>query len=132
MPICEDIWSSEVIECLEESGAEMLLVPNGSPFALGKFDVRVQHCVARIKESGLPLAYVNQIGGQDELVFDGGSFVLNANAERHSPMYCRVTARRVSRLHCLLSDISCFFALMRCPGIGVTEVHAMSRVPTHV
>lgn len=81
VPICEDIWSSDVIECLEESGAEMLLVPNGSPFALGKFDVRVQHCVARIKESGLPMAYVNQIGGQDELVFDGGSFVLNANAE---------------------------------------------------
>ena len=79
VPICEDIWTSDVPECLEESGAEILLVPNGSPFDLEKTDQRLQHAVARVTETGLPLAYVNQVGGQDELVFDGASFVLNAD-----------------------------------------------------
>ena len=78
-PICEDIWADEVTECLEECGAEMLLVPNGSPFDWKKPDVRMTIAVARVTETGLPLAYVNQVGGQDELVFDGGSFVLNAD-----------------------------------------------------
>ncbi len=79
VPICEDIWTPDVPECLEESGAEILLVPNGSPFDLEKTDQRLQHAVARVTETGLPLAYVNQVGGQDELVFDGASFVLNAD-----------------------------------------------------
>lgn len=79
VPICEDIWYPDVIECLEESGAELLLVPNGSPFDAAKFEARQQLAIARINESGLPLAYVNQMGGQDELVFDGASFVLNAD-----------------------------------------------------
>ncbi|MEO1693710.1 MAG: NAD+ synthase [Pseudomonadota bacterium] len=80
VPICEDIWSDEVCECLAESGAEMLLVPNGSPFDWRKPDVRMNIAVARVMETGLPLAYVNQVGGQDELVFDGASFVLNPQA----------------------------------------------------
>ena len=79
VPICEDIWYPDVIECLEETGAEMLLVPNGSPYDADKFDARTQLVLSRIRESGLPLAYVNQIGGQDELVFDGASFVINAD-----------------------------------------------------
>ena len=79
VPICEDIWSPEVPECLEESGAEILVVVNGSPYESDKDDIRMQHAVARVTETGLPLVYVNQIGGQDELVFDGGSFVLNAD-----------------------------------------------------
>ncbi len=79
VPICEDIWGEDVTECLEESGAELLLVPNGSPFDWKKPDVRINIAVARVTETGLPLAYVNQVGGQDELVFDGASFVLNAN-----------------------------------------------------
>ena len=79
VPVCEDIWFEDVTECLEETGAEMLLVPNGSPFDTEKHDARMQHCVARINETGLPLVYLNQIGGQDELVFDGASFVLNAD-----------------------------------------------------
>ncbi|MCE9650401.1 MAG: NAD+ synthase [Parvibaculum sp.] len=79
VPICEDIWLTDVVECLEESGAEILLVPNGSPYDADKFDMRAQLVVSRIRESGLPLAYVNQIGGQDELVFDGASFVVNAD-----------------------------------------------------
>ncbi len=81
VPICEDIWTPDVCECLTETGAEMLIVPNGSPFEDGKFDVRLNHSVARVTENQLPLIYVNQVGGQDELVFDGGSFVLNSDCE---------------------------------------------------
>ena len=79
VPICEDIWSPDVIECLEESGAELLLVSNSSPFESGKPDVRLNHVVARVTESNLPLVYVNQVGGQDELVFDGSSFVIDSD-----------------------------------------------------
>jgi NAD+ synthase len=79
LPICEDIWAPDVVECLQESGAEILLVPNGSPFESDKYHERQMHAVARVTETGLPLAYVNQVGGQDELVFDGGSFVLNSD-----------------------------------------------------
>ena len=76
--ICEDMWTPDVTECLEESGAEILIVPNGSPFERDKLYERIQLAVARVTESGLPLIYVNQIGGQDELVFDGASFALDA------------------------------------------------------
>jgi NAD+ synthase len=85
VPICEDIWLEEseeyenVVECLAESGAEILVVPNGSPYARDKNDLRLSIAVARVTESGLPLVYLNQIGGQDELVFDGASFALNAD-----------------------------------------------------
>ena len=79
VPICEDIWKDEVCECLQESGAEILIVPNGSPFDWPKPDKRTNVAVARVTETGLPLVYLNQLGGQDELVFDGASFVLNAD-----------------------------------------------------
>ncbi len=79
LAICEDIWTSQVTECLAESGAELLIVPNGSPFEHDKIDQRLDIASARVKETGLPLIYVNQIGGQDELVFDGASFVLDAD-----------------------------------------------------
>ncbi len=78
VPVCEDIWIEDVCECLAETGAEMLIVPNGSPFTLTKQETRQNVAVARVAETGLPLVYLNQIGGQDELVFDGASFVLNA------------------------------------------------------
>src|SRR4029453_3471245 len=84
-PICETIWLEEpeqyenVVECLAETGAEILVVPNGSPYARDKNDLRLSIAVARVTESGLPLVYLNQIGGQDELVFDGASFALNAD-----------------------------------------------------
>jgi NAD+ synthase len=68
-----------VAECLAETGAEVLLVPNGSPYWRDKGDVRLNIAVARVAEQGLPLVYVNQVGGQDELVFDGVSFGLNAD-----------------------------------------------------
>ena len=77
--VCEDMWTGDVAEGLEESGAEILIVPNGSPFEHDKQDVRMNLAVARVTETGLPLIYCNQVGGQDELVFDGASFVLNAD-----------------------------------------------------
>ncbi len=76
-PICEDAWHADVAETMAESGAELLMVPNGSPFRRGKFDVRMAHMVARVVETGLPLVYLNMLGGQDDQVFEGGSFVLN-------------------------------------------------------
>jgi len=76
--ICEDMWFEDVAEGLAESGAELLVVPNGSPFEAGKTEQRLSYAVARVTETGLPLLYVNQVGGQDELVFDGASFVLDA------------------------------------------------------
>src|SRR5215470_10722027 len=85
VPICEDIWLEEseeyenIVECLAETGAEILVVPKGSPYARDKTDVRLSIAIARVTESGLPLIYLNQIGGQDELVFDGSSFALNAD-----------------------------------------------------
>jgi NAD+ synthase len=79
VPICEDIWTDETCETLAETGAEILLVPNGSPFERNKDDVRLNLVVARVTETGLPMVYLNQVGGQDELVFDGASFVLNAD-----------------------------------------------------
>ncbi len=85
VPIYEDIWLEEsgdyenVIETLAETGAEIILVPNGSPYSRDKNDVRLSVAVARVTESGLPLVYLNQVGGQDELVFDGASFALNGD-----------------------------------------------------
>ena len=76
-PICEDAWYSEVSETLVESGAELLLVPNGSPYARSKYDERLNMMVSRVVETNLPLVYLNMVGGQDDQVFDGGSFVLN-------------------------------------------------------
>jgi NAD+ synthase len=77
--LCEDMWEPDVAECLQESGAELLIVINGSPFETDKPDLRMNLAVARVSETGLPLAYVNLVGGQDELVFDGCSFVLGAD-----------------------------------------------------
>ena len=79
VPICEDVWWPEVCECLAETGAEMLLCPNGSPYWRNKQDVRINEVVQRVVETNLPLLYLNQVGGQDELVFDGASFGLNAD-----------------------------------------------------
>ena len=81
VPICEDIWFPDVAAHLRQAGAEMLIVPNGSPFERGKSDARLARARARVDEAGVPLIYVNQVGGQDELIFDGGNFVLNADGE---------------------------------------------------
>ena len=79
VPICEDIWGSEPVECITETGGEILLVPNGSPYRRGVAAERLNVAVARVVEAHLPLLYVNQVGGQDELVFEGASFALNAD-----------------------------------------------------
>jgi NAD+ synthase len=76
-PICEDAWHPDVSEALAESGAEILVVPNGSPYYRNKFDRRLSAMVARVVENDMPLVYLNMVGGQDDQVFDGGSFVLN-------------------------------------------------------
>ncbi len=84
-PVCEDLWTEwasdyeDVVECLTETGAELLIVPNGSPYWRAKEEVRLNVSVARVTENRLPLIYVNQVGGQDELVFDGASFALQAD-----------------------------------------------------
>ncbi|HXG78706.1 MAG TPA: NAD+ synthase [Methyloceanibacter sp.] len=79
VPVCEDIWSAETCEALALEGADLFIVPNGSPYWMDKQEVRYEIARARVAETHLPLAYVNQVGGQDELVFDGASFVLNAD-----------------------------------------------------
>jgi NAD+ synthase len=77
--ICEDMWFPRVARHLADRGAELLVVPNGSPFERGKVGRREALAVERVRETGLPLIYTNQVGGQDELVFDGGSFVVNGD-----------------------------------------------------
>jgi len=80
LPLCEDIWFPAVCGHLKKRGAELLISPNGSPYEIDKDEVRVKGvAAARVRETGLPLLYVNRVGGQDELVFDGASFVLNAD-----------------------------------------------------
>lgn len=76
-PICEDAWHTDVPETMAETGAEILIVPNGSPYYRNKYDRRINAMVARVVENDMPLVYVNMVGGQDDQVFDGGSFVLN-------------------------------------------------------
>jgi len=77
--VCEDMWNPEVTETLAETGAEILMLGNGSPYEHRKHPYRVDLAAKRVAESGLPIIYVNQVGGQDELVFDGASFVLDAD-----------------------------------------------------
>jgi NAD+ synthase len=79
LPVCEDIWLDHVTTHLAKRGVQLMLVPNGSPFEVDKFEHRLDLARARVSETQVPLAYVNQVGGQDELVFDGGSFVMNAD-----------------------------------------------------
>ena len=79
IPICEDIWKPEPVECIAETGGEILLVTNASPYRRGVVNERLNAAVPRVVESHLPLLYINQLGGQDELVFEGASFGLNAD-----------------------------------------------------
>ena len=81
VPICEDIWREPVCAALVKAGAELFLVPNGSPYELDKDDVRLRLAHDRVTETALPMAYLNRVGGQDEVVFDGSSFVMSATGE---------------------------------------------------
>ncbi|MDC1133411.1 NAD+ synthase [Alphaproteobacteria bacterium] len=87
LPICEDIWTETVIECLCETGAEIILSINASPYSTKKIDQRMSVAVSRVLESKLPLIYLNRVGGQDELVFDGSSFSLSHKGELTSQSY---------------------------------------------
>jgi NAD+ synthase len=97
VPICEDIWGPDPVECIAETGGEILLVPNASPYERDKVGVRQNIAVARVVESGLPLIYLNQVGGQDELVFEGASFALNADRSlaMQLPAFRQAVARTV-------------------------------------
>ena len=80
VPICEDIWHQDVCRHLADFGAELLICPNGSPYEIDKDSLRIDG-VAKLRavDTKLPLAYLNRVGGQDELVFDGASFVVNGD-----------------------------------------------------
>ena len=80
-PICEDAWYPDVCEAMVEAGAEVLLVPNGSPYFRDKFPIRLMNMVSRVVENDVPLVYLNMVGGQDDQIFDGGSFVLNRSGK---------------------------------------------------
>ena len=97
VPICEDIWGPDPVECILETGGEILLVGNASPYERDKLAIRQSHAVSRVVESGLPLVYLNLIGGQDEIVFDGGSFVLNADRSLAAqlPAFRPIVARTI-------------------------------------
>ena len=97
--VCEDMWYPDVAECLTESGAEVLAVINGSPYETDKLDERLQLALARVLECGLPLVYVNQVGGQDELVFDGASFVLDAQKSVAAQLPSFVEALQIVEWH---------------------------------
>ena len=94
--ICEDMWFEDVAETLKESGAQILVVLNGSPYDTDKEDTRLNLAVARVTETGLPLIYVNQVGGQDELVFDGRSFILDGNRSLRVQSACWKQSMNVS------------------------------------
>ena len=77
----QDIWKSDVCNNFKKEGADIIISPNGSPYDRYKRDLRIKTAVERVKENSIPLIYVNQVGGQDELVFDGGSFVVSETGE---------------------------------------------------
>ncbi len=112
IPICEDIWGPEPAECIAETGGEILLVPNGSPYRRGVVDQRLSVAVGRVKDTGLPLIYLNQIGGQDELVFEGASFILNGDGSLAAQLPAFAEAivttrwtRKPDGWHCAPSEI---------------------------
>ena len=79
--VCEDLWTEDICETLLETGSEIIISINASPFEIDKIDKRMSTVVSRILETKLPIIYLNMIGGQDEIVFDGGSFVLDQNCK---------------------------------------------------
>lgn len=95
-PVCEDAWHPDVAETLAETGAEILLVPNGSPYRRDKLgDLRLPLMVSRVIETGLPLVYLNLVGGQDDQLFDGASFVIN----RHGQLAAQMAAFEEEIIH---------------------------------
>ena len=89
LAICEDIWTPDICETLQEAGAQLIISLNASPFEIGKQDKRMATAIARMGETNLPIIYLNMVGGQDEVVFDGNSFALNLGGElaSHLPSF---------------------------------------------
>ena len=108
LAICEDIWWPDVCETQAESGAKMIISLNASPFDTAKSDGRMMHAIARLTETELPFIYVNMVGGQDELVFDGGSFALNLKGQL--AMQLPQMTEMISLVHCQ-SDFDDLFTL---------------------
>ncbi len=113
VPVCEDIWAEDVCESLVQAGGEILIVPNGSPYWMDKQETRYGVAETRVAETRRPLAYLNQVGGQDELAFDGASFVLNADEELAVQLPAWEVAlvltewrREGGRWHCLPGQIA--------------------------
>ena len=113
--VCEDMWNPEVTECLAETGAEILMLGNGSPYEHEKHAYRIELAGRRVAESSLPIIYVNQVGGQDELVFDGVSFVLDGDRSLKAqlPAFREIVAltrwqRRGERWHCVSGAVTPF------------------------
>lgn len=140
--VCEDMWVEDVAEALEESGAELLIVINGSPYEVAKQDIRIQKAVARVTETGLPLIYVNQLGGQDELVFEGGSFALENDCQLacQLPMFePSITLMRWERLAgdvwasdgnaCRLAPPERLEAIYRAMVLGLRDYVTKNRFP---
>jgi len=121
--ICEDMWTPDAAETLAESGAEILLVPNGSPFETDKLDERLQLAVARVTETGLPLVYLNQVGGQDELVFDGASFVLQADCALAGQLPAFESALAITRWERRGEGWFCAEAPVTRPAEGLEQVY---------
>jgi NAD+ synthase len=107
LPICEDIWFPAVARHLADRGAQILIVPNGSPFEADKFGHRVELARQRAAETGLPLVYLNQVGGQDELVFDGGSFIVNGDGTAAVTMPFWQEASQDTRWNTRNGSLSC-------------------------
>ncbi|MFZ8991959.1 MAG: NAD+ synthase [Candidatus Puniceispirillaceae bacterium] len=111
-PICEDIWEPNVAECLEESGADLIIAINASPFDISKPERRMSTIVARTVETGLPVAYVNMVGGQDELVYDGSSFAINSGGKLacHLPSFSEsivvISAQKTAGMVALTGQIT--------------------------
>jgi NAD+ synthase len=121
--ICEDMWTADAAETLQESGAEILVVPNGSPFEIDKLDTRHGLASARVRETGLPLVYVNQIGGQDEVVFDGASFVLGADGGRTLQLASWREAVVASRWRRGAAGWVCEAGEQAAPGTGLEAIY---------
>ena len=102
-PICEDSWYPDVAEAQVESGAEILLIPNGSPYYRDKQDVRIQLMVNRVVENNTPLIYLNMVGGQDDQVFDGATFALNRGG--HLALQMPQFAEAVTHLDLTETDV---------------------------
>jgi len=98
IPICEDIWGPSLLSCFRNTNVSVLLVPNASPYWRNKVRERLEIVAERVRDAGVPLVYLNQVGGQDELVFDGASFALKANGDLAASLPAFTDALEVLRL----------------------------------